>query len=131
MIAGCLGGSYKDRVWRGILELPRRRKSFIEDIFGGSLFDEIDRLFEKFGEEPLSSGYSIRVTQTPEGTKVYAKVSEDTDVNELRRRLQQEYPGAQIEIEGGKPLIREISTRTLEEEEKEKKDRKGVWFKPE
>lgn len=112
--------------------MPRkkRRKSLIEDLFGWSLFDEIDRVFERFEEEAVSGGYSIKVTQTPEGTKVYAKVGKDTDVNELRRRLQQEYPGAQIEIEGGKPLIREISTRPIEEEE-ERKDKKGVWFKPE
>ena len=112
--------------------MPRkkRRKSLIEDLFGWSLFDEIDRVFERFEEEAVSGEYSIKVTQTPEGTKVYAKVGKDTDVNELRRRLQQEYPGAQIEIEGGKPLIREISTRPIEEEE-ERKDKKGVWFKPE
>jgi hypothetical protein len=35
-------------------------------------------------------------------------VSKDTDTNELRRRLQRQYPSAQIEIEGGKPLIKEI-----------------------
>jgi len=54
----------------------------------------------------------------PDGTKVYAKVSKDTDTNELRRWLQRQYPSAQIEIEGGKPLIKEI------------REAKGVWFKP-
>lgn len=109
--------------------MPRkkRRKSFMDSFFGGSLFDEMDELFEK---DTMSSGYSINVTQTPEGTKVYAKVGKGTEVNELRRRLQQQYPGAQIEIEGGKPLIREISTKPVEEE-KDKKDKKRVWFKPE
>jgi hypothetical protein len=41
----------------------------------------------------------------------------------LRKRLEQQYPGAQIEIEGGKqePLIREISTKPVREE----KDKAG------
>jgi len=92
----------------------KKRKSLIDELFGGSLFEDFDKLFE---EEMESSGYSISITQTPEGTKVYAKVGKDTDVNALRRQLEQQYPGAQIEIEGGRPLIREISTKSIEEEE--------------
>lgn len=96
----------------------KRRKKFKDKFFGRSLFDEMDEIFEK-GQ--MKDGYSINVTQTPEGTKVYAKVGKDTEVNTLRRQLEQQYPGAQIEIEGGKPLIREISTKPVEEE-KDKKD---------
>jgi len=95
----------------------KKRKSLIDELFGGSLFENFERLFEEGME---SSGYSISITQTPEGTKVYAKVGKDTDVNALRRQLEQQYPGAQIEIEGGQPLIREISTKPVEEEEEEK-----------
>jgi hypothetical protein len=97
----------------------RRRKSIIDELFGGSLFDEIDEFFKEFPEEEIASSYSISVTQTPEGTEVKAKVGKDVDVNMLRKRLQQQYPGAQIEIEGGKqePLIREISTKPVSEEE--------------
>jgi hypothetical protein len=40
--------------------------------------------------------------QTPEGTKVRAKVGKDTDINMLKEQLQQQYPNAQIEIEGDK-----------------------------
>jgi hypothetical protein len=100
----------------------RRRKSIINEFFGGSIFDEIDQLFKEFPEGEIASGYSISVTQTPEGTKVKAKVGKDVDVNMLRKRLQQQYPGAQIEIEGGKqePLIREISTRPVREEDENK-----------
>jgi len=89
----------------------KRRKSIIDELFGGSIFEETDTFFDKFSE----GGYSINVVQTPEGTKVQAKVGKDTDVNMLRRQLQQQYPNAQIEIEGGKtePLIREISTKAL------------------
>ena len=107
------------------------KKNFVDKLFGGSLFDEMDEIFERFGKQEMSSGYSINVTQTPEGTKVYAKVGKETNVNELRRRLQQQYPGAQIEIEGGKPLIREISTKPVEEGEKGKKDREEARPKPE
>ena len=73
----------------------------------------------------MSSGYSVSVKRTPEGTKVYVKVGKDTNVNELRRQLQQQYPGAQMEIEGGIPLIREISIRSVEEEQEESSE-KGV-----
>lgn len=99
----------------------RRRKSILDELFGGSLFDEIDEFFKEFPEGEFTSGYSISVTQTPEGTKVRAKVGKDVDVNMLRKRLQQQYPGAKIEIEGGRqePLIREISTKSVHEEEEE------------
>jgi len=94
----------------------KKRKSLIDELFGDSFFEDFDKIF-KSGME--SSGYSISVTQTPEGTKVYAKVGRDTDVNALRKQLEQQYPGAQIEIEGGRPLIREISTRPIEEKDEE------------
>jgi hypothetical protein len=87
----------------------KRKRSIIDELFG-----ESEKLFD---EELLSSGYSISVVQTPEGTKVKAKVGKDTDENALRKKLQQQYPKAQIEIEGGKKesLIREISTKELNE----------------
>ncbi|MGB9684066.1 MAG: hypothetical protein ACPL1Z_03945, partial [Candidatus Bathyarchaeales archaeon] len=71
-----------------------------------------------FQEETFTSGYSISVIQTPEGTKVRAKVDKDTDVNALRKQLERQYPNAKIEIEGGKqePLIREISTKPVQKE---------------
>ncbi len=97
----------------------KRRRSIIDELFGGSIFNEAETFFEKFPESGSSiSGYSISVTQTPEGTKVKAKVGKDTDVNMLRKQLQQQYPNAEIEIEGGRkePLIREISTKTLKKE---------------
>lgn len=94
--------------------LRRRRRSIIDELFGGSIFEETEKIFDEFPE----SGYSISVVQTPEGTKVQAKVGKDTDVNMLRKQLQQKYPHAEIEIEGGRkePLIREISTKILKKE---------------
>jgi hypothetical protein len=95
----------------------KRKRSIMDELFGSSLFDEAN-LFNEFPE----SGYSISVTQTPEGTKVRAKVGKDTDVDTLRKQLQQQYPKAEIEIEGGKKeaLIREISTKTLKKTKKNK-----------
>jgi len=96
--------------------MPSKKRSLIDELFGDSFFEDFEKIFEG---EIESSGYSISVTQTPEGTKVYAKVGKDTDVNALRRQLEQQYPGAQIEIEGGRPLIREISTKLIEEKDEE------------
>lgn len=99
----------------------RKRKSIIDELFGDSGFGEMESLFDSFPE----TGYSVNVTQTPEGTKVRARVGKNTDVTTLKRELQQQYPNVEIEIEGGKkePLIREISTKSLtEDEEKTKRD---------
>jgi hypothetical protein len=101
--------------------VKRKRRSLIDEFLGGSIFEEVERLFDE--EDLGESSYSISVTQTPEGTRVYAKVGENVDVGELRRRLEEQYPGALIKIEGGRPLIREISTRPVEEEKREKKSK--------
>jgi hypothetical protein len=96
--------------------MPRKKKrSIIDELFGGSIFDDTESLFGKSPE----AGYSISVVQTPEGTKVKAKIGKNTDANTLRKQLQQQYPNAKIEIEGGKPLIREISRKTLEHKDEE------------
>ena len=98
-------------------EKRRRKKSVIDELFGSSPFGDFESFFDEFEG---GSGYSISVVQTPTGTKVRAKVGKDTDVNALKRRLQRQYPNAEIEIEGGKsePLIREISTKPIKEEGK-------------
>ncbi len=104
----------------------KKRRSFIDELFGGSPFEDFDKVFEELKRgEGKESGYSISVSQTPQGTKVYAKVGKDTDVNALKRQLQQQYPGAQIEIEGGQPLIKEISTKPVKEEAEEDKEKRG------
>jgi hypothetical protein len=92
--------------------MPRKKKrGIIDELFGGSIFNDTESLFDKSPE----TGYSISVVQTPEGTKVKAKVGKNTDANAMRKQLQEQYPNAKIEIEGGKPLIREISTKTLKQ----------------
>jgi hypothetical protein len=97
----------------------RRKRSLIDELFGGSLFNEMENFFEEISEGEFSTGYSISVVQTPEGTKVKAKVGKDVDVNALRKQLEKQYPNAKIEIEGGRqePLIREISTKPVKKEE--------------
>jgi len=97
----------------------RRRRNLIDELFGGSLFNEMEDFFKKFPEGEFSSGYSISVIQAPEGTKVKAEVGKDVDVNALRKQLERQYPKAKIEIEGGRqePLIKEISTKPVKEKE--------------
>jgi hypothetical protein len=97
--------------------MPRKKKrSIMDELLGDSIFNDTKSLFGT----SLGTGYSISVVQTPEGTKVEAKVGKNTDSSALKKQLQQQYPNAKIEIEGGKttPLIREISTKTLKNEDK-------------
>ncbi|KPV64102.1 MAG: hypothetical protein AOA66_0416 [Candidatus Bathyarchaeota archaeon BA2] len=89
----------------------RRRRRFF-DLSG---FDEEDFLF---GREPAEggSGYSISVTYDEKGKPVVqVKTYGDVDMAELRRDIEQRYPGAKIEGLEKKPLI-----RIVDEEEKEK-----------
>ena len=95
--------------------------SFFEDV--DELFERIEKSFERIGEGDVPEyGYSIQVTQGPEGTRVYVKAGKDVDVASLRRELEERYPGAEIRIEGGRPLIREVSSETL----KKRRSLRGV-----
>lgn len=90
----------------------KKRHSIFDELFGGSVFDDAD-----FFKDP-STGYSISVVQTPQGTKVKAKVGKDSNVETVRKNLEEQYPNAEIEIEGGRkePLIRELSTKALKQD---------------
>ena len=94
----------------------KRKKKGIFDLFD---FGGEDFLFgkESAGRGP---GYSISVTYD-EGCKLLVKVKThgDVDVAELRRDIEQKYPGATIEGLEKKPLIRVID----EEEEGSKKEK--------
>ncbi|MCK4474625.1 hypothetical protein KAU30_02180 [Candidatus Bathyarchaeota archaeon] len=99
-----------------------KRESIIDEFFGKPFFGDVETAFEELSEGGgFGSGYSMNVVQTPEGTKVQVKVGKDVNVNTLRKQLQQKYPGAKIEIEGGKsePLIREISTKPIKKEKED------------
>jgi len=95
----------------------KKKRSIIDELFGSSIFNDTESLFDN----SPTTGYSISVVQTPEGTKVKAKVGKDADANAVKKQLRQQYPNAKIEIEGGKttPLIREISTKTLKHKSEE------------
>ena len=103
----------------------RRRKRRFFDLFD---LGEEDFLF---GREPLEggSGYSISVTYDSAGKPVVrVETHGDVDVAELRRDLEERYPGARIEGLEKKPLIRivgEEETRRKEEKPKKKRERKG------
>jgi len=94
----------------------RKRKRPFFDIFG---FGEEDFLF---GREPAEggSGYSISVTHDEKGKPVVqVKTYGDVDTAELRRDIEQRYPGARIEGLEKKPLIRIV------DEEGEKEEKRG------
>ena len=94
----------------------KKKRCIIDELFRGSIFNETESLFDS----SPTIGYSISIVQTPEGTKVKAKIGKNTDASALEKQLQRQYPNAKIEIEGGKttPLIREIATKTLKNEDK-------------
>jgi hypothetical protein len=97
----------------------KKRKRPFSDIFG---FDEEDFLFER---EPAEggSGYSISVTYDEKGKPVVqVKTYGDVDVAELRRDIEQRYPGARIEGLEKKPLIRIVDEEEEKEEAKDEKE---------
>jgi len=97
----------------------RKRKRPFFDLFG---FDEEDFLF---GREPVegSAGYSISVSYDESGKPlVQVKTHGDVDVAELRRDLEQRYPGAKIEGLEKKPLIRIVDEKEEEERKPKKKE---------
>lgn len=86
----------------------RKRRSFFDEIFG-DIEEEFER-FEKLFQESEAGdyGYSINVTESGGKTKVYVKAGKNVDVSELKKTLRERYPGAEIIVEGGRPLIEEV-----------------------
>lgn len=103
--------------------MPRKenKKKDSNRFFGGPLFSDVEKMFEKLeGEGAREGGYSIQVRQTPEGTKVHAKIGKNANKTKIRKELERKYPGAEIQIEGGRPLIREISTKPVKSKRTQK-----------
>jgi len=101
----------------------RKKKRRFFDLFG---FDEEDFLF---GQEPVEgeSGYSISVTYDNSGKPVVqVQTRGDVNTTELRRDIEQQYPGARIEGLEKKPLIKVVG-----EEEAKKKEEKSKRSKAE
>jgi hypothetical protein len=99
----------------------RRRRRTIFDLFDLSPFEEFDKVFESLDKmKTFESGYSITVTQSGGKTVVHAKVGKDVDVGKVREELQMSYPGAQIIIEGGKPIIEEVKEEATKRDDERK-----------
>jgi len=107
--------------------MSERRKRRLFDIFG---FGEEEL---PFGQKPAEggSGYSISVTYD-EGGKPVVRVETygDVDVAELRKDIEQRYPGAKIEGLEKRPLIRIVGEEEAREERKPEKQRRKADTKP-
>lgn len=102
----------------------QKRKRRFFDLFG---FDEENFLF---GTKPVKdgSGYSISATYDESGKPVVrVKTHGNVDVAELRRDIEQRYPGARIEGLEEKPLIKVVGEKKeeKEEEQRKKKEKEG------
>ncbi|MEM3547304.1 MAG: hypothetical protein QXU47_07360 [Candidatus Bathyarchaeia archaeon] len=115
----------------------KKRGSFFDEILGGieEEFERFERLFQD--SEVGDYGYSISVTETEGKTRVYVKAGKNVDVAELKRTLKERYPGAEIVVEGGKPLIEEVRVERKTEEkayripvEGPERDKKTLAEKP-
>jgi len=99
----------------------KRKKGFF-DIFG---FGE-----EGFFSEPKclskgGTGYSISVTYDEKGKPmVKVQIHGDVDMAELRRDIEQRYPGAKIEDLEKQPLIRIVDEGQAHEEKEQKREQK-------
>ena len=99
----------------------KRKKRGIFDLFD---FGE-DFLFGR-GLAGRDSRYSISVTYDEGGKPlVRVEIHGDVDVAELRRDIEQRYPGARIEGLEKKPLIRVVGEAEAEEKEKTPKKEKS------
>jgi len=102
-------------------ERKRKRKGPF-DIFG---FEEDNFLFGNELEPTKGeggSGYSMSVTYNEKGKPVVkVETYGDVDVAELRRDIQQRYPGAKIEGLEKQPLIRIVGEEQTEKQKPEKK----------
>jgi len=99
----------------------RRRKRRFFDIFG---FGEEEF---PFGQKPAEggSGYSISVTYDERGKPVVrVETYGEVDVAELRKDIEQRYPGARIEGLEKQPLIRIVGEEETREKRKPEKGRR-------
>jgi len=82
--------------------------------------------FDLFGfDEEGGSGYSISVTYDEKGKPVVkVQAHGDVDVAELRRDIEQRYPGAKIEGLEKQPLIRVVDEEQDAEKKGQKKEQK-------
>ncbi|MFP3191162.1 MAG: hypothetical protein RXR31_07525 [Thermoproteota archaeon] len=96
----------------------RKRKSLFDELFEDFFSDEFSNL-SSFG-----GGYSISITQSGGKTVIHVKADRNTDVQKLRKELEEQYPGAEIYIEGGKITLEEIGSESKEKVNTEEKPKK-------
>lgn len=106
-----------------------KRKRKPRDIF--SIFEEVERLFERDMFEDLNlreieGGYSISVMQVGNKTTVKVKADKSVDVRKLKEELRRQYPNAEIIIEGGRPIIEEVTEERVKEEKKEERKETSI-----
>jgi hypothetical protein len=104
----------------GFNDMPKeKRKKGFFDLFGP---DE-DFLFDAKSFSEGGSGYSVSVTYDEKGKPVVkVQTHGDLDATELRRDIEQRYPGAKIEGLEKQPLIRVVDEEPTSEAEKKKKE---------
>lgn len=105
------------------MNVPKeKRKRGFFDLFG---FDEEDFLFEPKSFREGGSGYSISVTYDEKGKPIVkVQTRGDVDMAELRRDIEQRYPGAKIEGLEKEPLIRVVDEGQASEKKGQKKEKK-------
>lgn len=80
------------------MDKDKDRKSWMDKFLGGSPLESFNDVMDMKG----GGGYSIRITQTPEGKVVKAKLSGNMNRRKVKEKLRKKHPNAKIEIEGGK-----------------------------
>lgn len=108
----------------------KKRRSILDEFFEG-LEGDLSRFK---GLEPsmlreLEGEYSVSVTQSGGRTIVRARIGKGVDRAKFRDDLERQYPGAEIIIEGGEPLIKEIGE--VEEKTKERKKKTRIALEEE
>jgi hypothetical protein len=100
----------------------REKTKSMDGILGGSLFEDFDKVFEKFENgEGRGSGYSISGSQTSQGTSRKKHGCEC-----LRKATSAAISRRPNRDMGRQPLIREISTKPVKEEDEKEEDREKL-----
>jgi len=99
----------------------KRKRGFF-DLFG---FEEEDFPIEPKSSSEGGSGYSISVTYDEKGKPIVkVQTHGEVSVAELRRDIEQRYPGAKIEGLEEQPLIRIVGEEPASESQPQKKEQK-------
>jgi len=105
--------------------MPKEKRK--RDFFNVFSFDDEDFLLKPKSFSEGGSGYSISVTYDEKGKPIVkVQTHGDVDVAELRKDLEQRYPGAKIEGLEKQPLIRVLDEEPSLEKKEQKREQKEV-----